>query len=31
VCADIAELEADMPPGFRISVNLSGVNFMDAQ
>lgn len=31
VCADIAELEAFVRPGFRISVNLSGVNFMDAQ
>lgn len=31
VCADIAEWGATLPPDFRISVNLSGVNFMDAQ
>ncbi|GLT22484.1 two-component system response regulator [Zoogloea oryzae] len=31
VCNDIAELGSALPPDFRISINLSGVNFMDAQ
>jgi diguanylate cyclase (GGDEF)-like protein len=31
VCNDIAELGDALPPDFRISINLSGVNFMDAQ
>ena len=31
VCADIVEWGTALPPDFRISVNLSGVNFMDAQ
>lgn len=31
VCYDIAELGAALPADFRISVNLSGVNFMDPQ
>lgn len=31
VCADIAGWAGILPPRFRISVNLSGVNFMDAQ
>lgn len=31
VCNDIAELGDALPPDFRVSINLSGVNFMDAQ
>lgn len=31
VCADIAMLEARLPPDFRFCINLSGVNFMDTQ
>ncbi len=31
VCNDIAELGAALPDDFRISINLSGVNFMDPQ
>jgi EAL domain-containing protein (putative c-di-GMP-specific phosphodiesterase class I) len=31
VCADIARMEAQLPPEFRFCINLSGVNFMDTQ
>ena len=31
VCADLAAMEKQIPADFRISVNLSGVNFMDVQ
>jgi diguanylate cyclase (GGDEF)-like protein len=31
VCADIAGLGDELPDDFRVSINLSGVNFMDAQ
>jgi diguanylate cyclase (GGDEF)-like protein len=31
VVADVARLALDMPAGFRVAVNLSGLNFMDAR
>lgn len=31
VCSDIAQMGDALPPDFRVSVNLSGVNFMDPQ
>ncbi|MDD3353186.1 EAL domain-containing protein [Zoogloea sp.] len=31
VCRDIADLEDRLPPDFRVSINLSGVNFMDVR
>jgi EAL domain-containing protein (putative c-di-GMP-specific phosphodiesterase class I) len=31
VCSDIAHMGDALPPDFRVSINLSGVNFMDPQ